>query len=687
MPLPKPVLDTRTFDQLVAESRAQLPRRAAAWTDYNYSDPGITLIELLSWLAEQAFYRFDRVSPEMLRAFLQLVRVEPRPPQVASTIALCVTSSPASVPLPDLVQLANAPKRGLETIVFETRRALVVSPARLVRVFAGAPLVDVTADNLAPYDPSRDPFVGTFLPFGSSAAVGSTLVLGFDRALGTAGDEVSLHVWTTTPVADAEEKLAIIAEYEDAKAAALADCPGAPLTIPDWRLHYSVRTVWEYQAAAGWRPLAAVDDETRALTLSGFVRFTIPTDHASDPADGLFNVRCRMLRGGYECPPRLDRIAMNAVAVDHAETIDAAEDIGESRGHAMQAFLTERAPIVPGSTRLTLVHGLKTDTSWQEVAEWDRVGAHDPRYRVDYEGGRVETGNGLRGVVPPADWTLQLEYRTGGGPAGNVDAGTLSRIPASSRNAARVASWLAVSPTLSVGQPYAAFGGASAETLQHAQARAIDAVTTAQKAVTLDDFATLARRAPGVPVGRAYALAAHHPGLPCSPASGCVTVVVVPDCPGPRPMPGPDLLSAVDRFLERRRLVTTDVHVVAPHYVDVVVHATLHLWADADPSGIAQSAQRVLDEFFDSLVGGPNGTGWPAGRGVYRTEVMALLATLAGVSRVTGLGLQVDGETSPRCGNVDLCPTDLVASGSHRIAIRIDPAARSLQRSVEHECP
>ena len=43
MPLPKPTLDNRSFDQLVAEGRSQIPRLAPQWTDHNASDAGITL--------------------------------------------------------------------------------------------------------------------------------------------------------------------------------------------------------------------------------------------------------------------------------------------------------------------------------------------------------------------------------------------------------------------------------------------------------------------------------------------------------------------------------------------------------------------------------------------------------------------------------------------------------------------
>ena len=79
MPLPKPALDNRVYDQLVAEGRAQIPRLAPRWTDHNASDPGITLLELTAWLGEQNIYRFDRPSDEVLRGFARLVQDLARP--------------------------------------------------------------------------------------------------------------------------------------------------------------------------------------------------------------------------------------------------------------------------------------------------------------------------------------------------------------------------------------------------------------------------------------------------------------------------------------------------------------------------------------------------------------------------------------------------------------------------------
>jgi hypothetical protein len=49
--------------------------------------------------------------------------------------------------------------------------------------------------------------------------------------------------------------------------------------------------------------------------------------------------------------------------------------------------------------------------------------------------------------------------------------------------------------------------------------------------------------------------------------------------------------------------------------------------------------------------------------------VLALLAALPGVKFVDRFGLRTDGDLEPRCGNLSVCPSDLVASGAHVIEI------------------
>ena len=72
MALPLPNLDDKTFDVLIDEVTKLIPRQAAAWTDHNRHDPGMTLIELFGWLTEMQQYYLNRVRDENYLKFLKI---------------------------------------------------------------------------------------------------------------------------------------------------------------------------------------------------------------------------------------------------------------------------------------------------------------------------------------------------------------------------------------------------------------------------------------------------------------------------------------------------------------------------------------------------------------------------------------------------------------------------------------
>lgn len=649
MPLPLPSLDTRSWDELVDESRALIPRQAPTWTDHNVHDPGITLMELLAWLTELQLFQLDRVSPARMRSFLRLAGVEARPAAAAETVVAFRQGPGSSTPvhLAGGFQVADQRRDAL----FESRRGLTISPAWLelsadegtargiVRVEAQGTLGDPTNALL---DPHR-----SLAPFGPAPRPGDALWLGFsERPVERAG-ELNLYVWTPTWRADDEVGRRIAAEM----AARDEDCGVSP--NDGARRHYAARTAWEYRSGAGaWEPLAVIADQTRALTLSGRVMLRGPDDHQPDPKTGHYWIRCRLASGRFDCPPRLERVAVNAGRVSHAATMGARETLGVSRGTGRQLFALSSRPVVAGSTRIS-VHG---DLTWREVLEWDRSSPSDRHYRLDPEAGTIEFGDGLRGRVPAADAKIVAEsYAVGGGAAGNVPALRLNRL-------------VGAGALVAVVQPEPATGGAPAESSSRAHARALRRLEGPNRGVTAEDVEEIARRTPGVPIGRVRALPGHHPAFGCIPAAGVVTVVILPCC-GKPPRPSPELLEEVRRYLARRRLACTELHVVGPAYVPVTVSATLHAGPGA-PSDLARRAGDALDELFDPLPRGPGGEGWPFGRAVLESEVMATLNNLPGVRFLDELGISGPTDARPRCGNLPLCPTELVESQPHRIRVK-----------------
>jgi SpoVK/Ycf46/Vps4 family AAA+-type ATPase len=68
MPI-EPDLDTRRYQELFDEALRRIPVHSPDWTNYNQSDPGMTLMQLFAWIADTLRYRLDSI-PESHRAIL-----------------------------------------------------------------------------------------------------------------------------------------------------------------------------------------------------------------------------------------------------------------------------------------------------------------------------------------------------------------------------------------------------------------------------------------------------------------------------------------------------------------------------------------------------------------------------------------------------------------------------------------
>jgi len=71
--LPVPNLDDRSFEEFMAEAISLIPRYNREWTDFNPSDPGVTLFELLGWICESVLYSINIIPDETIWKFIDLV--------------------------------------------------------------------------------------------------------------------------------------------------------------------------------------------------------------------------------------------------------------------------------------------------------------------------------------------------------------------------------------------------------------------------------------------------------------------------------------------------------------------------------------------------------------------------------------------------------------------------------------
>lgn len=68
-----PNLDRKNWQQLVLEMMRRIPQYTRQWTDYNDSDPGITLLQMLAWIDESLLYQANRIPLETEQNFLREV--------------------------------------------------------------------------------------------------------------------------------------------------------------------------------------------------------------------------------------------------------------------------------------------------------------------------------------------------------------------------------------------------------------------------------------------------------------------------------------------------------------------------------------------------------------------------------------------------------------------------------------
>src|SRR5512143_2860165 len=79
MPIQIPPLDDRRYQQLRLEALARIPVHTPEWTNFNRSDPGVTLIEVFAFLTESLLYRANQIPERNRRKFLTLLAIGLRP--------------------------------------------------------------------------------------------------------------------------------------------------------------------------------------------------------------------------------------------------------------------------------------------------------------------------------------------------------------------------------------------------------------------------------------------------------------------------------------------------------------------------------------------------------------------------------------------------------------------------------
>ena len=135
MPIKPPNLDDRRYEDILAEAESLIPQYCPEWTNLGDADPGMTLVQLFSWMTELTIYRLNRVPDKTYIHFLNFIGEErhtAEPSMVPVTFAL---GGPGPIELgPDLG--LDSPARGQPCPDFPTVDAITLHDARITRVMS-----------------------------------------------------------------------------------------------------------------------------------------------------------------------------------------------------------------------------------------------------------------------------------------------------------------------------------------------------------------------------------------------------------------------------------------------------------------------------------------------------------------------------------------------------------------------
>lgn len=659
MPLQAPILDDRTFDQILAQAKLLIPRYAPAWTNQSETDPGITLMELFAWMTEMLLYRVNQVPDRNYIKFLELlgIKLTPARPAHAELTFTLTSSNVQTVIIPAGTQAASSDAS--PPLVFETDEALIALGAKLkaLQSFDGFSYELVTTANGAAGQ--------WYYPFGPHAREGSALLLGFDSPVAFSTDQVNLAVYVYT------EGLAPEGHHCD------LDLSGLPVAS---------KLVWEFWDGRFWNAISLDKDDSRALTRSGHVYFEGPGDKIKKDIMGnvtdapLYWIRVRLETNGYDMAPRLSAVLTNTVSAMQAQTIRD-EILGGSDGRPNQLFKLANTPVIERDTPITLtgadgltvqVTSVEIDVdegagleAWQEVEDFFSSGPDDPHFTLDRTTGEVQFGDGQFGRIPvanPANPNANIVahlYRFGGGKRGIVGTGSIKALQTFVDGVDSVTN---LQPTL---------GGTDEETLSDAKLRAPQTLKSKNRAVTAEDFEFLAEQTPAVRIRRAKALPLVHPKFSGMPIPGVVTVIVVPESDAPNPIPGDATLALVCAHLNVHRLLTSEVYVVAPKYRLVQIDANIVVKPDSDLSVVKKAVEQALTAWFHPLTGGADGTGWPFGGTIFYSDVYRVILQIPGVARLLDnqLVIWLDKQRQDFCRDVPLNDGELTYSLAHQISV------------------
>ena len=664
-------LNDKTYEELLAEAIAHIPLYSREWTNFNVSDPGVTLLQNLTAFQLVQQESINDVPERVRRKLLKLLGCVGRENRAARALIQAPPQGGPILPEGHLLWSGEIP--------FETVEETPLSAWGLSRVLALKK--DRRRDLTRLLEAGSEAF-----PFGRSPEPGDALVCVFS---GTPEMGVPVRLWFQ--VSEEELRTPFSSELE----------------VPAF-----AKVRWQYYTALGWAD-AAAEDETCGFLRSGQVTLTLNGELPASWEDEGCAFRCLLEEAEYDRAPRLCSLAAHLFLMEQRLT-----SVRCFHGPGPELELKGRLPMLgnllafrreapeapyrpcgdfqveetPWSLRLRFAMEPSEDLEALRVLCYDGEMVHQrllgPVY--GYDGQVVPLGlaknvlpesvllavedeEGVSFVPPetagPKGFSYHVRSQTGEaviddpgeggqtlllagcavtqGARGNLRSRAVLEQRGGYDGTEVESTWLCPAP---------ARGGVTRESMEELQRRFSRELLETTSAVRAADYETLVRQTPG--------LCVHKVRASVLEGKNRVQIAVKPYAEGERPRLSQAYIHQIAAFLEPRRMLTTQIQIRQPRYVPVSVTASLTVRGMEDEA--RRQAEAFLRQELDYVNGPQNFGGW-----VRLNELYQKLSGLPFVGMVETLSLFPEGQGGILLGgDVRLEDDALCCPGEIRLTVR-----------------
>lgn len=674
-------LDTENFQEIMEEAKNMVVSLYPEWTDFNYHDPGITMLELFSWIKEGQQYFLDQIGEEHKKKYLKLLGESVKKRKASKAFVKIATKENLLIAVGTKLKAGN--------ICFETMRDQSVFSNAIKYCFQEEQL----EDEIREYTEEESLHIQVF---GEKPEKGSCFYIGFEKPL-PIEENVGFYVCLDKHITHSRNKI-------------------TNQFFPMMELYY------EFYSKGVWKTVSNFADTTYGLLEDGIIVFQLAEEMEKNSINGkeAFYIRIRVEKSDIDVPPVIEKIHFNMIPVIQKDTwvyeeeipfhqsngrnfakaksymaIEGMNDlyykknniffpilvhekyvdiqkgevkfwfeeipkdaerevlvvsyanypinkrcVGIGNGFPYQEFDLQSRDIMQEEVKI-LVHEIGSGggySRWKRVEDFGASKPEDKHYMVDSKEGKLIFGDCERGMAPEGEIIL-CSFSETFGEGGNVKKGTINKF------------LHADTEDLDVFNPWDAYGGRDEESIEECFFRTRKGLKRPETAVTYKDYERYVMETPGLMIESCKAILAEDMYTVQGKYDNTIFIVV-------KPKVAQELSVSYKKnilsYLENYRMIGTKIEIIAPRYISMEV--CLDIVTKPHFLDAQDRIERVVLEYFQKI-------SESFGAVIIYSELYGIIDMLDCVSGVNEITMDVKDSkvTRTQDGNILLPPNGVIA--------------------------